>query len=91
MQPARNHQVQYQPEIVLDSDGDPLPDAPKLADRPSLDLRRRGLDCPKQKWAGDANPLQTPAGNARFERGQVRSDVRQFRHSSILRRRTPKR
>ena len=51
VQPAGNHQVKYQPEIVLHSNGDALADAPYFAYQLTLNIRKRRLHGAKQKRA----------------------------------------
>jgi len=65
---------------VSDAEGDPLADAPNLADRVALRVGNGRPDGPKQERRADANAFERFAQHARFERGDVGRDIRQFRH-----------
>src|SRR6185437_6340039 len=63
VQPAGNNQVQHQPEIVIDSDGDALANAPQLAHNAAFDFRQRRLRGAQHEWTGDAHALKRLADN----------------------------
>jgi hypothetical protein len=56
VEPARDHQMKHQPEIVLHADNDSFADSPQFANNPSLDLANRRLCASNQKSTGNPNP-----------------------------------
>ena len=80
VQPSRNHQVQHQPEIAFESEGNALADTSQLAHLLALHRRNRRLRRTQQKSARHPHLLQRLANNALLERSHIRGDVGQFRH-----------
>ena len=80
METAGDHQVQNEPEVAFDADGDALADAAECLDGAAFDACERRVDSAQQKDAGHANALKRLAEDARFERGDVGGDVGQLRH-----------
>src|SRR6266567_3250106 len=79
--------MQHQPEVVLESEGDPFPEPAQLNDRSAaytLDRRHRRAE---HKRARNPQLVQRLAQDASFERFEVNGDVRQFRHVCTLPRR----
>ena len=84
MQAACDHQVENQPEIVVEADGNALADTAKLAHGVTLGVGERRLHRAKQKRAGYPHALEWLPKNARFEGRQVCADVRKLGHRSRL-------
>ena len=82
MQTAGNHQVQDEPEIVVEADGDAFADAAQGAHFFAVDRGERRFDGAQQKWAGEAHALERLAQDARFERFDVDGDVGELGHGS---------
>ena len=85
METAGDHQVEDQPEVAVQAEGDALADAADCADGfafGSGDGRDGGA---QQEWAIDADLLQCLVENARLEGGDVGGDVGQFRHAYEVR------
>jgi len=68
MQPARNHQMQHQPHIVVEPDGDTLADPAQLAHAMAFRIRDGRLRRAQQERAGDPNALQRLTDDAFFQR-----------------------
>ena len=81
MQPAGDHEVQNEPEIAFDADGDSLSDSAQFANCAALCERERRLRGAKQKEACEADAFEALADDARFECADVRRDVRKLRHA----------
>ncbi len=80
LQAPCDHEMDHHCEILLEVDGDALPDAVDSSDCLPLDGGRRGVVGSEQREAGDPQLLQLVADNARAERVQVRLDLRKLRH-----------
>jgi hypothetical protein len=80
VQPARNHQVQHQPEIAFHSDRDSLADAPEFLHKPSFDISNRGLCGAKQKGAGQSYVLEPLPEDAPFKCADVSGNIGEFWH-----------
>lgn len=80
VQPARDHQVQHQPEIVIEAEGDALADPPQLPDDLALSIGDWRLSRPHQERACHAHTLQRTPKDARSQSADVRRDVGQLRH-----------
>lgn len=81
MQTSSNHQVENDPEIPLQSYRDAFANPFQLNYRPPLSAADRRLDCSQKKGTAQADMLQGLVQDARFERADVRRDVRQLRHT----------
>src|SRR5579883_487877 len=84
MKPSRNHQVQNQPEIVIESDSNAFTDAPQLTHCMAFHIFYRGVRRAQQKGARNPNMLQRLSDNARLQRADIGSNVRQLRHEYQL-------
>jgi len=80
VQPARNHQVKYEPKIVLHSNGNALADASYLAYYLPFNIRKRRLHGAKQKRASQSHTFKRLPNDAWFESTDVGGDIWQFRH-----------
>ena len=80
MEAAGDHQVQHQPEIAFDADGDALADAAHGNDLLALDRAQRRIDGAQQEDRAEPHPLERLAENASLDGGDVGGDVGQFRH-----------
>ena len=84
VQPSRDHEMQHQPQIALEADGDALADALELPHAPAARQREGRLRRAQQEGARKAHPEQRPPHDARFERGEVGGDIRQLGHPRIM-------
>ena len=80
MQSAGNHQMQRQPKIVLQADGDALADPAQFSHGAALEIWNRGLHSAKQKRAHNSYPLERLTDDERLECADVSGDIREFRH-----------
>ena len=80
MEPARDHQVQDEPAVVIQADGDSLAQPAKATDGFAVDAVNRRDGCSEQKWIADAHLIEPLTENAPFECFNVNGDVRQFGH-----------
>ena len=88
MEAAGDHEVEDQPEVALESDGDAFPDAPQFADLLFFGRLERRVDRAQQKRTGQTDALEGLPEDARFERFDVNRDVGQLGHflNSVARR-----
>ena len=84
VQPPRDHQVQYQPEIVLQADGDALAHTPQFPHRFPLDGVKWWRGCAEQKRTRDPHALEPLIQDARLESFHVHGDVGEFRHDFAI-------
>jgi hypothetical protein len=80
MQAAGNHQVQDEPEVAIDADGNPLADPAQGDDGAAFNTGKRRVNGAQQKHARQPHPLQRLTENARFDRRDVSGNVRQLWH-----------
>ena len=80
MEPARDHQVQDEPAVVIQADGDSLAQPAKATDGFAVNALDRWHSGAEQKWIADAHLIEPLTENAAFERFDVNGDVRQFGH-----------
>ncbi len=80
MQAARNHQMDYEPEIAVDTDRDSFADATQFPNRPAFRVGNGRLDGSEQKRRQDADAFKRLTDNSRLKRRYVRRDIGQFRH-----------
>ena len=83
MQAACDHQVENEPEVAIDPDGDTLADAAQFAHSATLQVLERGLHGSKEKRAREADAFEGLVEDTHFERGQVGGDIREFRHDVV--------
>jgi hypothetical protein len=79
-----DHQVNHEPEISFDPNGDPLADASQLPDGSAFDGGDAGFRSPKYKRAGEPDPLDGLAEDSGFKCANIRDDIRQFGHALYL-------
>ena len=84
LQAPCDHQMDHHGEILLEVDGDALPDAVDSGDCLPLDGGRRGVVGSEQREAGDPQLLQLMADHPRAQGVQVRLDLRKLRHEKCL-------
>lgn len=75
-----DHEVQDEPEVVIEADGDSFADAAEGADRLSFECSSGRGDGAEQEGAGEADFGERFAEDSLVERGQVGGYVREFRH-----------
>src|SRR5215469_8326977 len=75
-----DHEMEDEPDVVVEADRDTLADAAKLADSVAFDAGDRRSYRAKDECAGDADVLEGLADDALFEGGDVGGDVGQFGH-----------
>ena len=81
---AGDHQMEDEPEIVVDSDGDALADAAELDDFMAEGVVDGRIGGTKKKGAGNLNTAQRLAEDARSEGVEVNDDIRQLGHFDSL-------
>ena len=81
---AGDHEVQDEPEAVVELDGDALADAVEGADGVAFDGFDAGLDGAEQEWAGDADVGERLAYDAWLEGGEIGGDVGEFWHGNLV-------
>jgi hypothetical protein len=84
VQPTGNHQVQYQPKIILYANCDALTESPQLVDDVAFRICKRWLRSSEEEGAGETYMLERLTDDAGFERGEVGSDVWQLWHGYQL-------
>jgi hypothetical protein len=72
---AGDHEVKYEPDVVVEADGYALTDAAELGYDVAFDACDWRLGRAEKESAGDADMLEWLADDARFERGEVCGDV----------------
>jgi hypothetical protein len=77
---ACNHEVQDEPETVVEFDGDAFADAMEGTDGVAFDIFDSRLDGAEEEWAGYADLREGLAYDARLEGGEVGGDVGEFWH-----------
>ena len=83
MQTTGNHQVENEPEVLIDADGNALADAAQLADGAALEVLKRRVHGAKEKRTREADANERLAEDAGFERGDIGGDVGEFRHDVV--------
>ena len=91
VEPARNHEVQGEEEVVLEHEDDPLAEPPHCGDPPPLCGADGRLGGPEQERAPEPDRLERRAAHPRLDRLDVDRDVRQLGHGVILSRESPPR
>lgn len=85
MEAACDHEVQDEPEAIVELDGDAFADAMEGARGVSFDVFDSWLNCAEEEWAGNANVREGLAYDAGFEGGEIGGDVWEFGHWDSLR------
>ena len=80
MEPSSNHEMQDEPAVVVQADGDSLAQPAESANRFAVNALDRWHSGAEQKWIADAHLIERLAKDAAFERFDVNGDVRQFGH-----------
>ena len=83
MQAACDHQVENEPEVAIDPDGDALADAAQSAHSAALEVLERRLHGSKEKRAREADTFEGLVEDTHFERGEVGGDIGEFRHDVV--------
>jgi len=81
VQASGNHQVQYQPNVVVETDANALPKPAQLDDRFPFNVSQRWERCSQEKWARYTHTIETLAENTFLERFDVHNNVGQFGHA----------
>jgi hypothetical protein len=83
VQASGDHQVKDKPKIVVEADGDALPDAAESGYGVAEGRVERRVCCSQQEGACDLDPLEDPSENTALERFYVHDDVGEFGHSDL--------
>ena len=83
MQPARDHQVQHQPDVVVEPDRDALAEPAQLAHDVTFHRGDRRIGRTQDERARQTHALELPSDNPRLEGTEIGADVRQLRHYSL--------
>ena len=67
MQAARNHQMNYQPDIAFDTDCDALADTLQFPHHPAFRVGNGRLEGSQEKWRANANLFELLPPDAGFE------------------------
>src|SRR5579859_5776012 len=67
VQTSGNHQVQHQPKVTLQADGDALSEAPQLLHSPAFHFRQGRTDGTQEERARDPHALEPLAKNPLVE------------------------
>ena len=84
VQPPGNHQVQNQPEMALQTNGDTLADAAERLDVLSFHGLQWGVRRAEQKGAGDPDTFQALMRDALLQRFDINHNVGEFRHAAFI-------
>ena len=84
-EPARNHEVQDEIELVIEGNHDPLAESTDAAHNAAVQRIERRVHGAKDEWAFRESPLQHQAGDARIQRVDEQNDVGQFGHGPLWR------
>lgn len=80
MEAPGDHEVQDEPEVVVETDGDSLADSAQFPDGLAFDAAQWWVDTAQQKGAGEAHMFEWLAEDPLFEGFDVDDDVGQFGH-----------
>jgi len=80
VQAAGDHQMQNEPEIAFQADGNALANAAEFADDAAVGIREWRKRGAKKKRGGDSNAHERLREDARFECGEVGDDVGKLGH-----------
>ena len=84
VQPAGDHQVEDEEEVVVEREDDALAEPRDASDHLPLDRAERRRRRSHQKRADQPNAVDRLADDPRGKRFDVDRDVRQFRHDRII-------
>jgi hypothetical protein len=84
MKPTGDHQMKYQPQIVVETDGDAFANAPQLTDGVALHTLERRLHRAQEKRTCQPDAFEWLTDNALLQRTYVGNDIWQLRHSTSL-------
>jgi len=77
---AGDHQVEDQPEVIVEAYADAFAEAAEMANRFAFRASERRVRGAQQKWAGDAYSFEALPENALLERFEVNDDVGKLGH-----------
>ena len=80
MQPSRDHQMEDQPHVVIETNGDTLADTPQALDLMPHAFGGQALRAYEER-AGDLSSLKVLTKDAALKRLDVNGDIRQLGHS----------
>ena len=80
MEAAGDHEMEDEPEIVVEAESDALADATEFADGVAFGGGNGRVGGAEEEWATDADVLETLADDAGFQCGEVSGDVGEFGH-----------
>lgn len=80
MQPSGDHEVQHQPEIIVETNCNALADTPQFAHHVTLGAADRRLRSAQQKRAGNPRLLEGLTDDAPLKCADVGRYVGQLRH-----------
>ena len=80
MEPPGNHQVQHQPQLLINSNRDSLADATESPNRAPFNCTQRRIYRTQQEHGSQPDALQRLTHDPRFKGSDVCRDIRQFRH-----------
>jgi hypothetical protein len=77
---AGNHEMEDEPEAIVELEDDSLADAMECADGVVFDLFDAWMDGAEEEWAGEAEVSEWLADDTWGEGGEIGGDVGEFRH-----------
>ena len=80
MQSSGNHEMNHQPQVIVQTDGHAFANPPQFANLAALDIAERRYRGTKHEGASHPDSLQSSAHDSRSERRQVGTDVGEFGH-----------
>src|SRR5205807_9595903 len=81
VQTSGDHQMNHQPQVVLQADGNPFADPAQRRDLEIPRVIKGRRDRPEKEWVPDFYVDQLVAQDALLEGFEVKGDVRQFGHA----------
>jgi hypothetical protein len=85
---AGNNEVQDEPEVAVNSNGDAFANAAEFADDTAFGVGEWRLDGAKEERTRDSNALERLTNDAGFEGGEVGGDIGEFGHADQIAGRT---
>lgn len=80
MQSTGDHQMQHEPQIVVNTDGNAFANAAQFADEAALHARKRWLHGAEQKRAGQAHSQNGLPDYAWFQGSEIGHNIGQLGH-----------